>query len=175
MDSSTTALFIGRFQPFHLGHLDAVRQIFADGNDFVVIGIGSSQVNHEKEDPFTAGERWQMIYQSLIDAGYTADQFHICPLTDIEHNSLWPHFVMQQLPPFGAVYSGSPWVLELFRHHTDKHTKDLGQNIELSATHVREQLLKNQDISQLVPPATEQFLAEINATKRLQNVSKKGF
>ena len=175
MNRDLTALFVGRFQPFHLGHLDAIKQIFADGNDCIIIGIGSSQVSHEVDNPFSAGERWQMIYHSLITAGYTTDQFHICPISDIAHNSLWPHFVMQQLPPFTSIYSGSPWVLELFRHHTNKTVKDLGQNIEISATLVREAILHEKPVDEMLPEASIHILKEIKARDRLQNIRKKGF
>ncbi|MEM3079801.1 MAG: adenylyltransferase/cytidyltransferase family protein, partial [Thermoproteota archaeon] len=53
---SSRGLFIGRFQPFHLGHLKAVEYII-NRVDEVIIGIGSAQYSHTLENPFTAGER----------------------------------------------------------------------------------------------------------------------
>jgi len=38
----TTALIIGRFQPFHLGHLLLIKEAAKEA-DIIVIGIGSSQ------------------------------------------------------------------------------------------------------------------------------------
>jgi nicotinamide-nucleotide adenylyltransferase len=35
-------LLIGRFQPFHIGHLKAIEQATSE-NDEVIIGIGSAQ------------------------------------------------------------------------------------------------------------------------------------
>ena len=53
-------LLIGRFQPFHLGHLDAV--LFALSRvENLWIGIGSSNKRNEKKNPFTADERIEMI------------------------------------------------------------------------------------------------------------------
>ena len=46
---------MGRFQPFHLGHLELVKQIL-DQCDEVIIAITSAQFNY-LERPFTAGER----------------------------------------------------------------------------------------------------------------------
>jgi nicotinamide-nucleotide adenylyltransferase len=43
------ALFIGRFQPLHLGHLDALKQI---SKEEIIIGIGSSQYSGTKENPY---------------------------------------------------------------------------------------------------------------------------
>jgi len=59
-------LMMGRFQPFHLGHLDLVRQILKECDE-VVIAITSSQFNYLEKDPFTAGERIEMIHNSLIE------------------------------------------------------------------------------------------------------------
>src|SRR3970040_1541422 len=50
------ALWIGRFQPFHLGHLSMAKRILAEVDE-LVIGIGSAQYSHTPENPFTAGER----------------------------------------------------------------------------------------------------------------------
>jgi nicotinamide-nucleotide adenylyltransferase len=49
-------LMMGRFQPFHFGHLDLVRQILKECDE-VIIAITSSQFNYLDKDPFTAGER----------------------------------------------------------------------------------------------------------------------
>ena len=58
-------LFVGRFQPFHNGHLHAVK--FALGKvDVLWIAIGSAQKSYEKKNPFTAGERLTMI-KAVLD------------------------------------------------------------------------------------------------------------
>ena len=57
-------LIIGRFQPFHNGHMEVLRKIFAEC-DHVIIGIGSAQYSHTDKDPFTAGERYHMIAEAL--------------------------------------------------------------------------------------------------------------
>ena len=49
-------LMMGRFQPFHLGHLELVKQIL-DDCDEVIIALTGSQFNYIEKDPFTSGER----------------------------------------------------------------------------------------------------------------------
>src|SRR5207245_2773190 len=61
---SGRALFVGRFQPFHRGHLATVRRIL-ETNDEIIVGIGSAQYSHTGENPFTAGERYEMIKRAL--------------------------------------------------------------------------------------------------------------
>ena len=57
-------LYIGRFQPYHLGH-QAVLEEIAREVDEIVIVIGSAQESHGPENPFTSGERMEMIYAAL--------------------------------------------------------------------------------------------------------------
>src|SRR5436189_227334 len=61
------AFFIGRFQPFHRGHLAMVRRIL-ESNEEIIVGIGSAQYSHTGENPFTAGERYEMIKRALVPA-----------------------------------------------------------------------------------------------------------
>jgi nicotinamide-nucleotide adenylyltransferase len=60
------AFYIGRFQPFHLGHYSVITSIARDVDE-LVIGIGSAQKSHEPKNPFTAGERVMMIRHALKD------------------------------------------------------------------------------------------------------------
>ena len=46
---SGRAFFIGRFQPFHRGHLAMVRRIL-ETNDEIIVGIGSAQYSHTGEN-----------------------------------------------------------------------------------------------------------------------------
>ena len=57
-------LLIGRFQPFHLGHLDAVNFALSQVEN-LWISIGSSNKSHEQRNPFTADERKEMITNSI--------------------------------------------------------------------------------------------------------------
>ncbi|MGA3854978.1 adenylyltransferase/cytidyltransferase family protein, partial [Bacillus pumilus] len=69
---------IGRFQPFHKGHLEVIKKI-AEEVDEIIIGIGSAQKSHTLENPFTAGERILMITQSLKDYDLT---YYPIPIKD---------------------------------------------------------------------------------------------
>src|SRR5256885_9498938 len=57
------ALFVGRFQPFHRGHLSMVKRIL-ESNSEIIVGIGSAQYSHTGENPFTAGERYEIDRKS---------------------------------------------------------------------------------------------------------------
>ncbi len=58
------AFFVGRFQPYHLGHHEVIRSILREVDE-LIIGIGSAQESHSLENPFTAGERVLMIDKAV--------------------------------------------------------------------------------------------------------------
>ena len=59
---------IGRFQPFHNGHLVLVRQILKECNEVLIV-VGSAQSNYTFANPFTAGERILMTRMALVKGG----------------------------------------------------------------------------------------------------------
>ncbi len=104
------AFYIGRFQPFHKGHLKVISEI-AGEVDELVIGIGSAQLSHTQENPFTSGERILMISRSLE----SLDLYHyVIPINDIYRNAEWVAHVRSMTPPFTAVFSNNPLVSRLF-------------------------------------------------------------
>ena len=62
-------VLVGRFQPFHRGHLKAV-DFALKHVDLLYIAVGSAQRSHEPRNPFTAGERIKMIKMALDEAGF---------------------------------------------------------------------------------------------------------
>jgi len=57
-------LLIGRFQPFHLGHLDAVLFGLARTENLFIC-IGSSNKSNERKNPFSVEERREMVTLSI--------------------------------------------------------------------------------------------------------------
>ena len=104
-DYSAYSMIVGRFQPFHNGHMDVVRKC-ASESEHLIIGIGSAQYSHHPENPFTAGERYMMIDNSMADAGI--DNYSIVPMEDLNRYSVWVAHVVSMSPPFRRVYTNNP-------------------------------------------------------------------
>jgi nicotinamide-nucleotide adenylyltransferase len=166
-------LYIGRFQPFHNGHLQAIEYVL-ETVDELIIGIGSIQDSHEIKNPFTAGERHYMIQSALLEAGIPHNKFYIISIPDIDRNAVWLAHVRTLCPPFDIVYSNNPLVARL--------TKEYGENVKLatipffnrnaySATEVRRRMLADESWEELVPPAVARIIKEINGLKRLLDIN----
>jgi nicotinamide-nucleotide adenylyltransferase len=162
-------LYIGRFQPFHLGHLDAVKQALAECQ-FLIIGIGSAEQNHLPDNPFTASERWEMITTALEEARIPQEQYTIIPVRNINNYAIWVEHVSKIVPSFNAIYTGSPIIKKLFSEHPKYDLNELTFKHDISASQVRKAIKDDQDWESLVPKNVANYLKRINGPERLKIV-----
>lgn len=164
-------LLVGRYQPFHKGHLMVLNQILKEVDE-IIIGIGSAQVSHTFENPFTAGERVMMISKSLANARIRSP-YYIIPIPDIGRNALWVAHVETLTPPFEIVYSGNPLVQRLFREkgYTVK-TPPLYNREDYSGTEIRKRMLAGEEWKNFVPKEVVEVIDEIDGISRLKEIAK---
>ena len=160
--------FTGRFQPFHLGHLSAVRQALSEV-DFLYIGIGSAQYSHTSDNPFAAEERKEMIEKALMENGITENQFKIIPIPDIHSNPDWPDHVKNLVPTFDTVFVGDDGLVkELFETHTDIQVKIVKKEIDISATKIRKAMLESGEWKKYLSGSTVEYLEKIDGMERIK-------
>lgn len=165
------ALFVGRFQPFHLGHLSVIKKAL-ETEDRLIIVIGSAEENHEPDNPFTAGERFQMIEAVLKSEGFTHDQFAIIPIRNVKNYILWTAHVDQYVPPIYKVYTGSPIVKELYLSQENYEIEDVEMVSEISGTSIREKILKGDERwKEYVHKDVAALIEKWKGTERLRMVS----
>ena len=159
---------IGRFQPFHLGHLEAIK--FALSNvEHLHIGIGSSNKSHEKRNPFTADERKKMILSSIDEKISKNVSLHYIP--DVDDHSKWTHLVDEIIPEYDVVFSNDDFTHELYgKQGKSIISVDLKSRSNLSGTNIRNLILTDQNWKEFVPIGTMNVLSEINAKKRLEDL-----
>ncbi len=161
-------LLIGRFQPFHIGHLSAVK--FALSNvEKLWIGIGSSNKSHEKRNPFTADERKQMILFSLDPE--TRGRVEIYYVPDIGDHERWTYHLDSIVPKYDVVFSNDDFTISLYQKRGIKVIPvPLLQREMVSGTNIREMIAAGKDWSSLVPQGTKNVLLSIGAKQRLCNI-----
>jgi nicotinamide-nucleotide adenylyltransferase len=163
------AFYIGRFQPYHTGHQTVLEQI-AKTKDEIVIGVGSAQMSHELENPFTAGERILMITIALDGLGCP---FYVIPIEDIRRNALWVAHVRAMTPPFDMVYSSNPLVMRLFREaRIPVHSPAMYERATHSGTEIRRRMLSGEHWEDLVPPRVLKIIGEIDGVERLRQIAR---
>lgn len=165
-------LFVGRFQPFHLGHLIAIKDVLEEVDELVIV-IGSAQYSHNIGNPFTAGERLIMIRKALEEAAIDYSRVWIVPVPDVHLHMMWVSAIEGYTPHFDVVYSNEPLTRRLFI--------EAGCNVKAirfherklySSTEIRERMLKGESWEKLVPKSVATFIREIDGVNRLRDLAK---
>jgi nicotinamide-nucleotide adenylyltransferase len=167
------ALFIGRFQPFHHGHCFALKKLLKKFGEVVVV-VGSSEDSFSSENPFTCGERIEMIRAAFTKGELS--RMILVPVPDINNNTIWVDHTLMHIPTVNEVYSNNQLVKMLFSKHGilvrsieffDRGTKE--------GAHIRNLMVQG-DASwkKHVPGKTVAYLDSIEADKRIRKIDRMG-
>jgi bifunctional NMN adenylyltransferase/nudix hydrolase len=168
------AVFLGRFQVFHLGHLQILRKGL-EISDSVLVILGSSNKPRTPKDPFTATERQDMILANLDSSDISRVQF-VCQEDSLYNDHLWladlqnkveTQFPKASIALLGSIKKGESKHLELFPQWVPRlsNATSLGasqirpiifdSNFEISTEQSRWEQLK-----EFVPLGTFRFLLD---------------
>lgn len=125
------ALFIGRFQPFHNGHLYSLKKCLEIA-ERVVILVAKSESERETNDPWSARSRKMMVCAVVRGLGVEDRVAHIVSCPDYPSDKMWLAEVKKRVGEFDVVVSNNEWVLSIF--------EQAGVPIVESGLHNREEL-----------------------------------
>lgn len=131
MHEYKTALFIGRFQPFHNGHLYSLNKCLEIAEQ-VVIAVGSSQESGTENNPWDYKLRKRMVCEVVRELGVENRIVRICSCPDNPSDKAWLADLIRRAGNFDVVVSNNDWVLSIF--------KDAGYGVYESGLHNREEL-----------------------------------
>jgi len=99
-------VFIGRFQPFHKGHLAVIEAGLQQAEQMIIL-CGSAHQPRSTRNPWTVAERETMIRSTL---GETDNKrIHIAPLMDIVYNDeSWVRNVQATINGLVTAHDGKP-------------------------------------------------------------------
>jgi nicotinamide-nucleotide adenylyltransferase len=163
------ALFIGRFQPFHNGHLKLIKSISKE-YDKIIIAIGSSQYQNTNQNPFTYNERNEMISNTLKKNN--VKNFKIIAIPDIHKPSNWVEHVTKINKDFDIVLTNNSYTKKLFEEkgYNVKKTMIYNRDI-LSGKNIRKKIINDENYQDLVPDIVYNYLNKINAIDRLKKIN----
>ena len=82
-------VFIGRFQPFHLAHMQTIK-IALQQSQQVILALGSAQQERNIKNPFLATEREEMILSNFSEADQKRIKFvHVI---DVYNDEKWQNW-----------------------------------------------------------------------------------
>lgn len=170
MSKYKCGLYIGRFQPIHIGHESIIRQML-DECDQVIIAIGSAQESGTERNPFTFEQRADLIiniFYSYVIAG----RMSIIPLRDRakpSNDASWGDYVFQNVWDIthrvpDVVYEGEENERSTWYDNLDVTIVKVPRgDIPVSATEVREAIKNGPSISEhmLLPLAIRYRIREM--------------
>ena len=165
-------LMMGRFQPFHKGHLELVKQIL-EQCDEAIIAITSAQFNYLEKDPFTAGERIEMIHNSIKESEIDLNRCFVVSIENQFNIATWASYLKSALPHFDKVYSGNDYVSMLLADSGITVVKpEFLDREQFNATKIRSMIISDENWKESVPNTVYEFLTKIDAKNRLTVISK---
>ena len=166
------SLFIGRFQPFHLGHIWMAKQALKVSRE-LIIAIGSAEDSYIKDNPLTSSERIEIIIKNLKEESIPRDRFMIVPVRNINNYALWVKHVEVLLPRFEALFTGSLVVKSLFERENKYFIhffNDKKKELKISATSVRDKIISgDKSWKKMLSGVTTSYLESINIEQRLMS------
>jgi nicotinamide-nucleotide adenylyltransferase len=165
---------LGRFQPFHKGHLALTKQILSECNELVII-IGSAQFSFIEKDPFSAGERVLMIHEALKEAGIDLSRCYIIPVANDENNARWLAYIRSMVPPFDVLYSGNEFVKHLTRSQDSSIVIEdpvFAEINEYNGANIRRLMQEGKPWEHLVPPAVAKVIQQVGGIVRINMLAR---
>ncbi len=149
---SKKCAFLGRFQPFHLGHKHVVEQF--NGEELVLV-IGSAGKSRTDENPLKAKERTELIHECH-------PEIQIYKVEDQESDKEWMEDVIGKTGA-GEIISGNKRVRDIFTEMSDLEVKEpeMHRPEIYSGTEVRRRINSGGEWSYLVPECAREKLREL--------------
>jgi nicotinamide-nucleotide adenylyltransferase len=161
-----SALFIGRFQPFHDGHLSVIRDAARTSGKLTIVVAGPAK--SDAKNPFSFAERKRMIKLALASAGIK--NYAVRELRDVNDDKKWSHAIAR-LGRFDIAYSRNPWTSRCLRtagiavakHKFYARYNNCGREI-------RKRILHGRRWRALVPAKVYEYILKIEGESRIRGL-----
>ena len=173
MTRAERGMIHGRFQPFHLGHLEYLRGA-AERSEELFVGITnpdperirpepSDPLRHLPEsNPWSYAERLLMVKAAAVDVGLELERVHVIPFP-VNEPELWPAYVPAGVTQYIRLFSA--WggtKIERFRiAGYEVVVLDEGAETGISGAEVREALRESGEWETLVPPGVARVIRSL--------------
>lgn len=166
---SLTCLFVGRFQPFHNGHLMVIKGMTKVCGR-VVVAIGSTDKHGTAENPFSTDERKEMIQAALQDAGIipTFDLIFV-EVPDMPSDDAWTKKALELAGTVHVAWTGDAQTKACFEK-AGIEVKVIKPVPGISAEEIRKRMKEGGDWQSLVPAAVADQIRVIDGVERVKKL-----
>jgi nicotinamide-nucleotide adenylyltransferase len=168
------ALIIGRFQPFHLGHLGILNEVDTLGLDEIILGIGTNG-GQDKRHPFDYQSVRDMIAPEAEKLATHVEIYRIPDIYDPKNYAKHVENITGCTEKDTIVVSMNPNTVSCFtgfgnnyQTYTQQRVKVKG--LEISATAVRDMITNDGPWKEYVPESTKKVIEKTNGAERLKEI-----
>ena len=162
-------ILIGRFQPLHKGHVNAI-EFARDNSERLFVIVGSAEKSNQERNPFSFEERKKMISLAL-KGKKLHDNISIVPINDASNHTELIKSIKNTIGEYNLIFTNDELTEKLFKEDgAEVLNVPLQDRNELSATEVRKRLELDKEWESLVTPEIAQYLKEINAVERMKSI-----
>lgn len=177
------AVYIGRFQPIHLAHLEIMKQALEKADNLLVVIGSRSKIRRTTKNPWNSEERQEMIFRALKEAGVVTHRVYFTSVFDVyKDDAAWFEQVHNEiggvihdviLDPvtgrgpvpkvtlMGHTKDASSYYLQTFPGITYSPATVPQHLLNLNATDIRRMILeKDGRWQQYVPAGAKEFLQD---------------
>lgn len=113
MKKYSVGIVIGRFQPFHKGHVYLINKSLKSCNK-LIIGIGSSNISN-KNNPYSYEKRLEMVRKFIKEEALENKILKIVPIPDVPDDSEWLKITLKNTGKFDVSFGNNDWVNGIFK------------------------------------------------------------
>lgn len=154
-------LVIGRFQPFHLGHVFLIKEALRLCEK-VVIGIGSSNVL-DQDNIFTFEQRLKMIELFIREEKLEERIIKVVPIPDVPDDEEWFEITKKAIGHVDVVLGNNDWVNRIFEENGYKIKKiEYFDRVNLEGKKIRELIQKKENWGNRVASYIQEMINSSN-------------
>lgn len=101
-------LVVGRFQPFHRGHLYLIKKALKQSERIIIV-VGSTNKKDEK-NPYSFIERKKQIQDAMKKHKLTQKIKEIIPQSDDSSDDVWLRNLKEKTGEFDVAFGNNEWV-----------------------------------------------------------------
>lgn len=141
--------------------------------DYLYVIVGSAQISHERDNPFTASERISMIKSALDGNRVDPSKWMAIPIVDADSHSVWVSSVKAMVPKFDVVFTNDSLTFLLFKEEgIEVRAVPYLDRKQYSATNVRDRILERKDWEGLVPSQVAELVKRFGGVERVRELRR---
>jgi len=143
-------LFMGRFQPAHVGHMYTITEALKLC-DKLFVGIGSTTESGTEKNPLDAETRREILEAAIAGERVDMNKVKIILIPDFPSDDDWFRYVKESCPNLSVMFTDNPWCIGICEKEKVSVETPLYKRDSISATNMRGLMVSGGDWRSLAP------------------------